>query len=135
MTRDALRLLDVLEIRQADIMGWSKGSIIAQEMLLTSPDRVGKAVLYATAVDAEPVKEALDAMATLDKQTFVDRLFPQVWKDLNPDIYSRLPGGQFQNPAVFRLPKHSPHDIIMPRQVRPEFFGKNGPLHDGIVQE
>ncbi len=101
MTRDALRLLDVLEIRQADIMGWSKGSIIAQEMLLTSPDRVGKAVLYATAVDAEPVKEALDAMATLDKQTFVDRLFPQVWKDLNPDIYSRLPGG----PAV-------PADVI-----------------------
>ena len=101
MTRDAVHLLDALNIDTADVMGWSMGSIIAQEMLLAYPDRVGKAVLYATAVDAEPVKEALDAMAALETDEFVDRLFPQAWKEFNPDIYSRLPGG----PAV-------PADVI-----------------------
>jgi len=93
MMRDAVQLLDVLKIEKADVMGWSMGSLVAQEMLLAHPDRVGKAILYATAVDAEPVKEALDSMAALEKEEFVDRLFPKVWKDLNPDIYSRLPGG------------------------------------------
>jgi pimeloyl-ACP methyl ester carboxylesterase len=93
MTQDALGLLEALEIPKADVMGWSMGSIIAQEMLLASPDRMGKAVLYATAVDAKPVKEALDAMAALEQEELVDRLFPKAWKDLNPDIYSRLPGG------------------------------------------
>jgi pimeloyl-ACP methyl ester carboxylesterase len=68
------------------------GSLIAQEMLLAYPERVGRAVLYSTSVDVEPVKKALDSMAGMEKEEFISRLFPEEWKALNPEIYSRLPG-------------------------------------------
>ena len=91
MMLDAVQLLDVLKIEKTDVMGWSMGSIIAQEMLLAYPDRVGKAILYSTSVDVEPVKKALDSLAVLGKEEFRSRLFPNEWKTLNPEIYSRLP--------------------------------------------
>ena len=91
MASDAAALLDAIGIERADVMGWSMGSIIAQEMALAHPDRVGKVVLYATAVDSAPVKAALDGMGTLSHEEFVAQLFPEAWKKLHPDIYSRLP--------------------------------------------
>ena len=91
MMRDAACLLDALGIHKADIMGWSMGSIIAQEMVLAYPGRVRKVVLYATAVDREPVQKALDAMAAMQQEEFAARLFPPEWKALHPDIYARLP--------------------------------------------
>lgn len=91
MASDAVQLLDILGIEKADVMGWSMGSIIAQEMVLAYPDKVKKVVLYSTAVDMKPVKDALDAMATMEPKVFIDKLFPEKWKNLNPDIYAQLP--------------------------------------------
>ncbi|WP_319469011.1 alpha/beta hydrolase [uncultured Pseudodesulfovibrio sp.] len=62
MASDAAELLKAIGIDRADVMGWSMGSIIAQEMALAYPDRVGKMILYGTAVDSAPVKAALDGM-------------------------------------------------------------------------
>src|SRR5918999_3188259 len=45
---DTAGLLDVLEIKQADILGYSMGGFIAQELALTHPDRVGKLIIYAS---------------------------------------------------------------------------------------
>src|SRR5918999_1475914 len=42
---DTAGLLDVLEINEADILGYSMGSVIAQELALSYPDRVGKLVI------------------------------------------------------------------------------------------
>lgn len=92
MTADAVRLLDHLGIEKVDVFGWSMGSVIAQEMALAHPGRVNKLILYATAVDMMPVKNALDAMARITPEQFAARLFPEEWKQRNPDIYSRLPG-------------------------------------------
>lgn len=92
MMLDAVGLLDALAIPKADVMGWSMGSIIAQEMVLAYPDRVRKVVLYSTAVDMEPVKKALDSMGALQQGEFIKKLFPEKWKELHPDIYFRLPG-------------------------------------------
>ena len=99
MASDAVGMLDALGIEQADVMGWSMGSTIAQEMALAHPDRVGKLILYATAVDAAPIKKALDGMALLSHEQFLARLFPDAWRELHPDIYSRLP-----SPAVAPAP-------------------------------
>ncbi|WP_207261817.1 alpha/beta hydrolase [Desulfovibrio sp. Huiquan2017] len=91
MASDALALLDALGLARADVMGWSMGSIIAQEMALTHPERVGKLILYGTAVDPAPVMAALDDMGTLAPEDFLARLFPEPWRTAHPDIYSRLP--------------------------------------------
>jgi pimeloyl-ACP methyl ester carboxylesterase len=91
MARDALGLLTALGIERADVMGWSMGSVIAQEMALARPDMVGKLVLYGTVCDPAPVNAALDRFASMSPEQFVANLFPKAWADANPDIYSRLP--------------------------------------------
>jgi pimeloyl-ACP methyl ester carboxylesterase len=45
---DTASLLDVLEIKQIDVLGYSMGGIIAQELALNHPDRVGKLIIYAS---------------------------------------------------------------------------------------
>lgn len=99
MASDALALMDALGLKRTDVMGWSMGSIIAQEMALAHPERIGKLVLYGTAVDPAPVMAALDDMAALAPEEFLARLFPGPWKTAHPDIYSRLPA-----PAVAPSP-------------------------------
>lgn len=48
MAHDALGVLDALEIDRAHVMGASMGSMIAQDLVLSHPDRVDKLVLVCT---------------------------------------------------------------------------------------
>ena len=45
---DTAGLLDALRISKADVLGWSLGGFIAQQLALTSPDKVDNLILYAT---------------------------------------------------------------------------------------
>ncbi|HEY7572303.1 MAG TPA: alpha/beta hydrolase [Nitrososphaeraceae archaeon] len=46
--KDTAGLLDTLEISKADVLGWSLGSYIAQELTLANPDKVNNLILYAS---------------------------------------------------------------------------------------
>ena len=45
---DTARLLEELKISKADVLGWSMGGAIAQELALNYPDRIGKLIVYAS---------------------------------------------------------------------------------------
>lgn len=45
---DTLGLLDSLGISKADVLGWSMGGFIAQQLAVTNPDRVDNLILDAT---------------------------------------------------------------------------------------
>lgn len=45
---DTLGLLDGLGISKADVLGWSMGGFIAQQLALTYPDKVDNLILYTT---------------------------------------------------------------------------------------
>lgn len=100
MARDSLGLLKALDIDSAHVLGWSMGSIIAQEMALTRPDSVRKLTLYGSALERGPVMEAIKRFDGKTPEEFASMLFPKTWLAENPDVYSRLP-----SPAVPATPE------------------------------
>jgi len=54
MARDALSFLDALELGRADVLGFSLGSFVAQEVALIRPDAVRRLVLASAAPQGAP---------------------------------------------------------------------------------
>ena len=46
LANDAAGLLGALNIRKADVLGWSMGSYIAQDLALMHPTKVNNLILY-----------------------------------------------------------------------------------------
>ena len=101
---DTIGLLDALNITEADILGFSKGSFIAQEIALKNPNRVRSIILYASScggVEAVPPSpQALQAVDTLANtstptQEEIDKitstLFPPEWFNSNPNYQKYIP--------------------------------------------
>jgi len=91
MARDGLAVLDGLGVGRADVLGWSMGSMIAQEMALIAPDRVGKLVLYGTACTPAAVRRALAPFDGVTTEQFLAMLFPSAWVKAHPEVWKRLP--------------------------------------------
>lgn len=79
MAADAVGLIDALNIKSAHILGWSMGSIVAQELALSYPERVRKLVLCGTAYDSKPVMAAIDRMGPARAEDLFSMLFPAPW--------------------------------------------------------
>ena len=56
---DVTKLLDALGVEKTNILGYSMGSVITQELLLQYPGRFDKAVIHATSTDGNSVVKAL----------------------------------------------------------------------------
>ena len=52
---DVIGLLDALGVKKANVLGFSMGSKITQELLLEYPQRLNKAVIFATSTDGSTV--------------------------------------------------------------------------------
>ena len=98
---DTAGLLDALNVSKADIIGWSMGGMIAQELTLLHPEKVGKLIIHASSCGGKesvlPSQEVLMAAVTTSSNS-VDRiqkilplLFPDVWRMDNPNYLEKLP--------------------------------------------
>lgn len=63
---DVIGLLDALKVEKTNVLGFSMGSVITQELLLVYPQRFNKAVIYATSTDGSNVVSALKGKAPAD---------------------------------------------------------------------
>ena len=45
---DTVGLLEALKIKKSDVLGWSMGGAIAQELVINHPERVGKLIIHAS---------------------------------------------------------------------------------------
>lgn len=98
---DTAGLMDALKIKKADVIGWSMGGMIAQELVLGHPDKVGKLVIYASICGGKestlPSKEVMNAFAgnfntqSERLQRFLPLMFPEKWRIQNPDYLQNLP--------------------------------------------
>ena len=63
---DTAGLMDALGISQADILGWSLGGFVAQELTLNYPEKVRRLILYSTSCGgAKSVPRSREAAAML----------------------------------------------------------------------
>ncbi len=85
---DTTALLQSLGIGQAHVLGWSMGSLVAQELALRNPYLVGRLVLYASQCDTRmfpPAPEVLgqltDTSGTPEERgmRYIGTLFPEGW--------------------------------------------------------
>ena len=70
---DVIGLLDVLGVKKANVLGYSMGSTITQELLLQYPQRVNKAIIHATSTDGSNVAAALKGK-TIDDPTIARQI-------------------------------------------------------------
>lgn len=100
-SNDTSGLLDALKIKKADVMGWSMGGMIAQELALLHPDKVGKVIIYASTCGGKETKppspEAMKVFANQSGtsrerlQNFLPLLFPEQWRMKDPNYFQNLP--------------------------------------------
>jgi pimeloyl-ACP methyl ester carboxylesterase len=99
--KDTAGLLDALKIQKTDVLGWSLGSYIAQELTLSNPDKVNNLVLYASgcggknATPTSPKILQLTSNASISYHQKVEKdvpfLFPTKWFKANPDYLNYFP--------------------------------------------
>ncbi len=91
MADDAAGLLDAVGVADAAVMGWSMGSMIAQEVALNHSGKAAKLVLYASACTNDEAQKALAHVAEIQARPPAERYFPAQWFKQNPDILQRMP--------------------------------------------
>lgn len=105
MADDAAALLQALRIHEADVLGWSLGGFVAQELAIRHPALVRRLILASSsaggrdATKATPEVTAIDEKTTLGlatPQEFLPILFPPAALDIGNAWIARLlaqPGG------------------------------------------
>jgi alpha-beta hydrolase superfamily lysophospholipase len=79
--KDTAGLLDALNITKADVLGWSLGSYIAQELTLTYPDKVSNLILYASGCggqNATPTSPRILQIVTNASLSMQERIKKQI---------------------------------------------------------
>jgi pimeloyl-ACP methyl ester carboxylesterase len=99
--QDTAGLMEALKINQANILGWSMGGMIAQELAISDPEKVNKLIIYASICGGNdsvpPDNEVLNAYSNQTENTtkrlenFLPLLFPNQWRVDNPDLIQELP--------------------------------------------
>jgi pimeloyl-ACP methyl ester carboxylesterase len=91
---DTAGLMDALDIRQAHVLGWSMGGLIAEEVALRHPGKVNKLILYAAHCNANLFPSAPEVIQKLTDMSgspqergirFISTLFPPDWLRSNQE--------------------------------------------------
>jgi pimeloyl-ACP methyl ester carboxylesterase len=98
---DAAGLMDALNISRADILGWSMGADVAQELALRHPGKVDRLILYAGSCGGNesipPAPEVLEQLtntsgsAREQGERLFQVLFPAAWLRDHPDPRTYFP--------------------------------------------
>ncbi|MFZ0327668.1 MAG: alpha/beta fold hydrolase [Nitrososphaeraceae archaeon] len=93
---DTAALLDALKVQKADVLGFSMGSFIAQELALSNPEKVNKLILYgATCGGKDGIPQNPEVVRILsdfvnNQVQNIDKIlsvtFPPEWLKSHPNV-------------------------------------------------
>jgi pimeloyl-ACP methyl ester carboxylesterase len=102
---DSAGLLDVLKINKSDILGFSMGGMIAQQLTLDYPDKVDDLIIYASTCGGNqsiwPNQQMVEKLTDLSgspediKKRFIPLLFTENWIKQNPDYMEKFASVKF----------------------------------------
>ncbi len=97
---DTAGLIDALGLERANVLGYSMGSLVAQELAINHPEKVDKLILFASSCGGpqavQPDPEIFKAIPDLSDPSnltsqelkgFFEIMFPPEWLAKNPDVY------------------------------------------------
>jgi pimeloyl-ACP methyl ester carboxylesterase len=104
---DTAGLLDALHIEKADVLGYSLGSLVAQELSLNYPQKVDRLVLHGTSCGGNetvsPSEQTAEMLMTLSSpelsrnmtaeqqaMIFTQIMFPPEWLEEHPEILNTI---------------------------------------------
>lgn len=110
--QDTIGLMDSLHINKTDVMGFSMGGFIAQEIAVTNPQKINKLVIYASVCggpESTPLDENLTKITLVSKNTteFYRGLIPLIFPK---DFIDKFPG--FIDSAVKLFPLQTSIDTL-----------------------
>lgn len=91
---DVIGLLDALKVKKTNVLGYSMGSTITQELLLEYPQRFNKAIIHATSTDGSNVAAALKGKAPSDptaQQQTEAAVPPTVLRQIEATVHWKTP--------------------------------------------
>ncbi|HSA74582.1 MAG TPA: alpha/beta hydrolase [Candidatus Nitrosocosmicus sp.] len=98
---DTAGFLSALKLQQADVLGFSMGSFVAQQFALTYPDKVNRLILYgASCGGQESTPQSPQVVIALsnfvnnhteDETSFLEVTFPIKWIRENPNFLDTIP--------------------------------------------
>ncbi|MBN2734630.1 MAG: alpha/beta hydrolase [Methanomicrobiaceae archaeon] len=98
---DTAGLIDALNISRANVLGWSMGADISQELAIRHPDKVGRLILYAGSIGgSEGIEPEPDVMRKLTDNSgtaaeqgerLLSLLFPADWLSEHPNTMTYFP--------------------------------------------
>jgi pimeloyl-ACP methyl ester carboxylesterase len=115
---DTSSLLDALNISKADVLGWSLGGFIAQQLALTYPNKVDNLILYATSCGGpndRPTPPELMQIVTNNSLSPQERtqkvlpflFLPASWFKAHPDY-----------PNYFHIPRETTSYQILQKELK-----------------
>jgi pimeloyl-ACP methyl ester carboxylesterase len=110
--QDTIGLMNALHINKTDIMGFSMGSYIAQDIALTNPEKINKLVLYAPVCGGP---ESTPLHENLTKITLNSKNATEFYRGLIPLIFPKELIGNNQNVInniANKFPWNTPMDTI-----------------------
>jgi len=104
-TADSAGLLDALKINRSDVLGYSMGGMIAQQLTLNYPDKVDNLIIYASYCGGNqsipPNQQIVEQFTDLSgssediKTRFIPLLFTQNWIKQNPTYMEKFASLEF----------------------------------------
>ncbi|MGA7369242.1 MAG: alpha/beta hydrolase [Nitrososphaeraceae archaeon] len=98
---DTARFLDATEIQSADVLAFSMGSFVAQQLALMHPEKINRLILYGASCGGEEgipqspiVAKLLSDFVnnrTQDIRRFLSVTFPPEWVKSHPDYLETIP--------------------------------------------